>query len=98
MENIIRKLEKQMKSTGIVRKIDYLGRIVIPKELRRSMKLPEGVPMEIFVDGKDIILRKYAPGEMTKEEALLAALRLVCEETGKDPEEYLNKVHEGLSS
>lgn len=96
MENITGKREKQMRATGIVRKIDYLGRIVIPKELRRSMELPEGVPMEIFVDGRNIILRKYSPREMTKEDILLAALQMACKEAGKDPVDYLNKVREGL--
>ena len=85
-----------MRATGIVRKIDYLGRIVIPKELRRSMELPEGIPMEIFVDDQNIILRKYSPREMTKEEILLAALQMVCKEAGKDPADYLSKVQEGL--
>jgi len=51
-----------MKSTGIVRKIDDLGRVVIPKEIRRTMDLPEGTPMEIFTDGDMIILRKYVSG------------------------------------
>lgn len=51
-----------MKATGIVRKIDELGRIVIPKELRRTMGIQEKDPVEIYTDGKGIILRKYAPG------------------------------------
>lgn len=51
-----------MKSTGIVRKVDELGRIVIPMELRKSLGISEKDPMEIFVDGDQIILRKYAPG------------------------------------
>ncbi|MNC54934.1 AbrB/MazE/SpoVT family DNA-binding domain-containing protein [Paenibacillus sp. FSL R5-0636] len=51
-----------MKSTGIVRKIDELGRIVIPIELRRTMNLDIKDPVEIFVDDEKVILRKYAPG------------------------------------
>lgn len=51
-----------MKATGIVRRIDDLGRIVIPKELRRTLGIAEGEPLEIFVDGEKIILRKYTPG------------------------------------
>ncbi|WP_309304409.1 AbrB/MazE/SpoVT family DNA-binding domain-containing protein [Brevibacillus laterosporus] len=51
-----------MKSTGIVRKIDELGRIVIPKELRKTQGLTYGTPMELFVDEDQIILRKYEPG------------------------------------
>ncbi|XQY91688.1 AbrB/MazE/SpoVT family DNA-binding domain-containing protein [Metabacillus sp. HB246100] len=48
-----------MKSTGIVRRTDNLGRIVIPKELRRGMGIGEGDPLEIFVDGEQIVLKKY---------------------------------------
>ena len=51
-----------MKATGIVRKVDGLGRIVIPKEIRKTMKLEVGQAVEIFVDGSDIILRRYHPG------------------------------------
>ena len=51
-----------MKATGIVRKMDELGRIVIPKELRRTLNIEEGDPLEIFVDGEEVILRKYEPG------------------------------------
>ena len=50
-----------MKATGIVRKLDQLGRIVIPKELRTTFDLNEDDPIEIFVEGNDIILRKYQP-------------------------------------
>lgn len=51
-----------MKSTGIVRKIDDLGRIVIPKEIRRLFKLKENSDaLEIFVDENTIILKKYEP-------------------------------------
>lgn len=51
-----------MKSTGIVRKVDELGRVVIPKELRRTLGIAESDPLEVFVDGEQIILRKYRPG------------------------------------
>jgi transcriptional pleiotropic regulator of transition state genes len=51
-----------MKSTGIVRKIDELGRMVIPKEMRKTMNIDIKDPMEIFVDGDKIILQKYQPG------------------------------------
>ncbi len=50
-----------MKATGIIRKVDELGRIVVPKELRKTMDIREGDPMEIFTDGENIILKKYAP-------------------------------------
>jgi transcriptional pleiotropic regulator of transition state genes len=51
-----------MKSTGIVRRVDELGRIVIPKELRRTMNIEVGDPLEIYTEGEQIILKKYAPG------------------------------------
>ena len=50
-----------MKSTGIVRGIDSLGRIVLPKELRTSMHLDTDPKLEIFVDGDAIVLNKYRP-------------------------------------
>jgi AbrB family transcriptional regulator, transcriptional pleiotropic regulator of transition state genes len=48
-----------MKSTGIVRKIDELGRVVLPIELRRTLNLEVRDPVEIFIDGDSIVLRKY---------------------------------------
>ncbi|MBE5780657.1 MAG: stage V sporulation protein T [Clostridiales bacterium] len=55
-----------MKATGIVRRIDDLGRVVIPKEIRRTMRIREGDPLEIFTDRDGgVILKKYSPiGEM----------------------------------
>ncbi|PTV94439.1 transcriptional pleiotropic regulator of transition state genes [Halanaerobium saccharolyticum] len=51
-----------IKSTGIVRKIDDLGRMVIPIELRKTLNISKKDPMEVFVDGNKIILQKYEPG------------------------------------
>lgn len=50
-----------MKSTGIVRKVDRLGRVVIPIELRRNLDIEEKDALEIFIDGEHIVLKKYAP-------------------------------------
>ena len=50
-----------MKSTGIVRRVDELGRIVIPIELRRTLDIAEKDALEIYVDGEQIILKKYEP-------------------------------------
>ena len=50
-----------MKNTGIVRKVDELGRIVLPKELRETLKIEHKDPIEIFVEGDNIILKKYEP-------------------------------------
>ena len=49
-----------MKSTGIIRKLDELGRIVLPVELRRSLDIGERDPLEIYVDGTSVVLRKVA--------------------------------------
>ncbi len=59
-------MEENMKATGIVRRIDDLGRIVIPKEIRRTLRIREADPLEIFTDREgEIILKKYSPiGEM----------------------------------
>ena len=75
-----------MKATGIVRRIDDLGRIVIPKEIRRTMRIREGDPMEIFTSREgEILLKKYSPvGELgefasTLAESMAQALgALVC--------------------
>jgi AbrB family transcriptional regulator (stage V sporulation protein T) len=63
-----------LKATGIVRRIDDLGRVVIPKEIRRTLRIREGAPLEIFVDREGgVILKKYSPieelGEFAKEYA-----------------------------
>ncbi|ONI44756.1 stage V sporulation protein T [Candidatus Epulonipiscioides gigas] len=56
-----------MKATGIVRRIDDLGRVVIPKEIRRTLRIREGDPLEIFTDNSgQVILKKYSPvGELS---------------------------------
>ena len=56
-----------MKATGIVRRIDDLGRVVVPKEIRRTLRIREGDPLEIFTDKEgEIILKKYSPiGELS---------------------------------
>lgn len=57
-----------MKATGVVRRIDDLGRIVIPKEIRRTLRLKEGDPIEIFTNNNsEVILKKYSPiGELSE--------------------------------
>lgn len=56
-----------MKATGVVRRIDDLGRVVIPKEIRKTLRIKEGDPLEIFTDKEgEVILKKYSPiGELT---------------------------------
>ena len=57
-----------MKATGIVRRIDDLGRVVVPKEIRRTLRIREGEPMEIFTGREgEIVLKKYSPiGELSQ--------------------------------
>lgn len=72
-----------MKATGIVRNIDDLGRIVIPKSLRKTKNIKVGDPLELFVDGDNIIYRKFD----TKGNILSDIERIsknICEELGTD--------------
>lgn len=80
-----------MKATGIVRRIDDLGRVVVPKEIRRTLRLREGTPLEIFTDREgEIILKKYSPmaelGAFAKQyaEALAQATGLAVYITDRD--------------
>lgn len=66
-----------MKATGIVRRIDELGRVVIPKEIRRAMKIREGDPLEIYTNNGYICFKKYSPiGDynLQKARAIIAAI------------------------
>lgn len=96
-----------MKATGIVRRIDDLGRVVIPKEIRRTLRIREGDPLEIFVDRDgEVILKKYSPigelGEFAKEYAdslyestghiaLIADRDTIIAVAGAPKKEFLNK-------
>ncbi|MBM7573155.1 stage V sporulation protein T [Aquibacillus albus] len=96
-----------MKATGIVRRIDDLGRVVIPKEIRRTLRIREGDPLEIFVDREgEVILKKYSPiselGDFAKEyaDALFDSLGypvFICDRdefiavAGESKKDYLGK-------
>ena len=56
-----------MKSTGIIRRIDELGRVVIPKEIRRTLHIKEGDPLELYLDGTTLCLKKYNTTELFSE-------------------------------
>jgi len=78
-----------MKSTGMVRKVDELGRVVIPIELRRSLGIKEKDAIEIYVDGDQIVLKKYVPnmachitGENTNYNIALANGKIVLSPDG----------------
>lgn len=69
-----------MKATGIVRRIDDLGRVVIPKEIRRTLRIREGDPLEIFTDREgEVILKKYSP----------------IADLGDFAQEYADSLHDG---
>lgn len=57
-----------MKATGIIRRMDDLGRIIIPKEIRRTLGVEEGTPFEIYIEPNAIILKKYPLEEEGEEE------------------------------
>ncbi len=96
-----------MKATGIVRRIDDLGRVVIPKEIRRTLRIREGDPLEIFVDREgEVILKKYSPigelGDFAKEYAdslyeaighiaCIADRDTIIAVSGAPKKEFLNK-------
>lgn len=78
-----------MKATGMVRRIDDLGRIVLPKEMRRSLGLKEGTPIEIFISRDEIVLKKYYPEKRITE--LTQELMEAVGEQGADLEPGLSE-------
>ncbi|WP_079509105.1 AbrB/MazE/SpoVT family DNA-binding domain-containing protein [Mesobacillus jeotgali] len=80
-----------MKATGIVRKTDQLGRVVIPMELRKKLSIGENDPLEIFVDDDMIILKKYQPdltclitGTISNDNMSLANGKIVLSKEGAE--------------
>ncbi|WAA09498.1 AbrB/MazE/SpoVT family DNA-binding domain-containing protein [Fervidibacillus albus] len=80
-----------MKSTGIVRKVDELGRVVIPIELRRTLGISEKDALEIYVDDDKIVLKKYKPnmtcvvtGDVSDENKVLAGGKIVLSREGAE--------------
>lgn len=96
-----------LKATGIVRRIDDLGRVVIPKEIRRTLRIREGDPLEIFVDRDgEVILKKYSPigelgdfakeyadslGDSTGHIAIIADRDVIVAVAGASKKEFLEK-------
>lgn len=83
--------ENSMKSTGIVRKVDELGRVVIPIELRRTLGIAEKDALEIYVDDERIILKKYKPnmtcvvtGEVSDDNFKLADGKIILSKEGAE--------------
>ncbi|MBM7716712.1 AbrB/MazE/SpoVT family DNA-binding domain-containing protein [Siminovitchia sp. FSL H7-0308] len=92
-----------MKSTGIVRKVDELGRVVIPIELRRTLGIEEKDALEIYVDDEKIILKKYKPtmtchitGNVSDDNVLLAGGKLVLSKEGAD--QLINEIQEAFKA
>jgi AbrB family transcriptional regulator, transcriptional pleiotropic regulator of transition state genes len=91
-----------MKSTGIVRKVDELGRVVIPIELRRTLGIAEKDSLEIYVDDDQIILKKFKPqmtcqvtGEVSDDNIQLAGGKLILSREGAEQilKEIQNSLH-----
>ena len=70
-----------MQETGIVRRIDELGRVVIPKEIRKTLRIREGDPLEIYTDKEELILKKYSPVKSLENYAECMA-KSIAEKTG----------------
>lgn len=82
-----------MKATGIIRRVDELGRVVIPIEIRNQFNIIEKDPIEIYVDDSSIILKKYEPNCIfcgSTENLVEYKDKLICEKCSKE----LNKLHE----
>ncbi|AYE53444.1 AbrB/MazE/SpoVT family DNA-binding domain-containing protein (plasmid) [Priestia megaterium NCT-2] len=78
-----------MKATGIVRKLDNLGRVVLPIELRRTLNIKKNEPVEIFVDNENIVLEKYSPNlackvtsEVSEDNLILAKGKVILSREG----------------
>lgn len=86
-----------MKATGIVRRVDDLGRIVIPKEIRRKLGITEGTSMELFTEDKKVIFQKYIPAPDFKQS--VDDLRKVFYETEEFfSAETANKIEEHIKA
>lgn len=83
-----------MKSTGIIRRMDELGRVVIPIEIRNQFNIAEKDPMEIYVDGSSIILKKFEPNCIfcgNTKNLLEYKDKLICEKCSKKISELKNQ-------
>lgn len=74
-----------MVSTGIIRRVDDLGRVVIPRDIRHRMKIREGEPLEIFIDGKDTVcFHKYETNLCSAVDQLKDQIETYCDLSDKD--------------
>ena len=77
-----------MRATGIVRRIDDLGRVVIPREIRRTMDIHAGEPFEIFADKDSVTFKRFNPNQELKEELLTIVERYDADA----PADIINKI------
>lgn len=87
-----------MKSTGIVRKIDHLGRLVVPVELRKTMGIEVSDPMEFYTNGDQIVVKKYKPGchvcgEISAEVSYFYG-QTICKKCVKEIAKYASRIIE----
>lgn len=94
---------EKMKSTGMVRKVDELGRVVLPIELRRSLDIKEKDAIEIYIDGDKIILKKYVPnmachitGESTDDNIALANGKIIL--SPKGAKELIDEINKAFNN
>lgn len=82
-----------MKATGMVRRIDNMGRVVIPKEIRRTMKIAEGTPLELFTNGEYLVLGKYRATEdlMDQLKSFESAVVEECADLGAEKIENIER-------
>jgi transcriptional pleiotropic regulator of transition state genes len=89
-----------MKATGIVRRIDDLGRVVIPKELRRTLGVEAGDPIEIYTNGNDVVLKKYHRGcylcDSMGGDMIILYGHEICPKCVDKVSKYANKVKSAL--
>ena len=86
-----------MRATGIVRRIDDLGRVVIPREIRRTLSIHEGDPLEIWIDGKDTLcLRKYTVDLRDEVECLKDQIEIASNLSYEDQAKAMTLLNEVL--
>ena len=89
-----------MKATGIVRRVDDLGRVVIPKEIRRSMGIKENSPLEIYVsaDSEQIILQRYEPLISNRVKALQEDVSYWCYDYSAEQQNQIREVNQAFKT
>ncbi len=88
-----------MRATGIIRRVDDLGRVVIPKEIRRTMGIKEGEPLEIYTEGRDTVcFRKYERNLAHEAESLLESVECYLDGDAQCRHEVMNALRGVVSA